>query len=301
MRITPLLLLALALSGCAATSSKVEAPVVEAPTTPAKKTYAVHFGRPSHVGERARLVSDHREEMATKVTRDGAVVTDKHDKHTVHYDAVITVVAADSAGRGTRTRHEVKELTSDGHRLQAGLIELTRHAKKADAEILVDGSPASEEVRKALSSVLKLGLDGASDDDVFGTKALQPIGAHWSVDEALALAALREDGINASKVQGEVWLDGTTKVDGAECLDIRATLGMSGVQVPGMPEGAVTELGRAEAEMRAALPLEGRVGRSMNHVSTKMSFRVRVPAPEGAPMMVSVEGHETIDARETAM
>jgi hypothetical protein len=291
-----LILLSPLATGCAATPS-----TALAPTATAAKSYPIHFERPSRVGERSHVVIDSSQDMATKVTRDETVVSDKHEKHTAHYDATSTVVAVDSQNRITRVRYEVKELTADGRRLQASVIDLTRHAKKKDAEILVDGSPASEDVRKVLSSVLKVRVGGASDDDVFGPKAPQPVGAHWSVDGPLAIASFKDDGTDVSSVKGDVWLAGTTNVDGAECLTVRATLEVAGVQVPGMPEGAETEESRGEAEMSATLPIDLRLGRPADHLSMKMSFRIRVPAPQGPPMMVSVQSSESQDDRETAM
>jgi hypothetical protein len=283
--------------GCGGPPGTVEAPIA----VTAKRAYTVRFTRPSRVGERSHLVSDRSEDMATKINRDGSTVSDKHDRHVVHYDAVSTVVAIDSQGRPTRIHYDVNELAADGQRLQASVIEVTRHAKKKDAEIVVDGRPASEDVRRALASLLKLALDGATDDDVFGTKAPQPLGAHWGIDGALAAAAFKEDGVDVSAVTGEVWLDGTTHTGGAECLAVRATLDVRGMQVPNLPAGSELLESHAEVEMRAALPVDGGAGRPADHQSTTTSFRVRVPGAEGAPMMVTVEGRQTHDAHEIVM
>src|SRR5262249_38362700 len=163
----------------------------------------------------------------------------------------------------------------DGRRFQASVVELTRHAKKEDAEILVDGTPASEDVRKIFSSLMRLSLDGATDDDVFGTKTPQPIGAHWSVDAALAIVSLKEDGIHVSSVKGEVALDGIARVDGAEYLAIRVALNVGGMRVPNLPEGAEVLESRGEVEVRAALPVDGRIGRPADHELTTTFFRIR--------------------------
>ncbi len=302
------ILLVLGAAGCANTPSTVEAPTSAPapapPAAPGAKTYAVHFGRESRVGERLHFVKDHASDMITKITRDGAPIPDQHDKrekHTLHYDAVSTVVAVDTKGRSTRLRYDVKDLTSDGQRLPASIIELTRHAKEKDADIIVDGSPTSEDVRKALHSLLKLGLDGASDDEIFGPKTPQAIGAHWAIDEPLAIASFKDDGVDVSTIKGEVWLDGTTNIDGAECLSVHATLDMRGMKIPDLPPGSVMEEGHATAQMSAVLPLDGRVGRAVDHLTTKLLFRIRVPAPQGSPMIVSVEAKETDEAHETAM
>jgi hypothetical protein len=283
-------------TACGGTPPAVEAPTAEAT---AKRTYAVRFARASRAGERSHVVADHREDSATTITREGALVSEKHVEHAVHFDAVSTVVAADPQGRATRLRYDVKELSSDGQQRRGSVIELTRHAKKTDAEILVDGSLPSDDTRKVLSSLFKLGLEGATDDDVFGTKTPQPIGAHWTVDSARAIASFKEDGLDVATVKGDVSLDGTTSMDGAECLVVRATLEISGVGVPGLPPGSEPEDSHGTAEIRATLPIDERAGVSAEHEAMTMSFRVRVPAPRGAPMIVSVKNAESNDVRET--
>ncbi len=304
----PFIVLVMGIAGCANTPSTVEAPTAAAVSAPASaggtKTYAVHFGRESRVGERVHLVKDHASEMNTKITRDGAPVPDQQDKRekqTIHYDAVSTAIAVDARGRVTRVRYDVKDLTSDGKRLPASVVELTRHAKEADADIIVDGSPASEDVRKALHSLLKLGLDGPTDDEIFGPKVPQAIGARWGIDEPLAIASFKDEGVNVSTIKGEVWLDGTTNMDGAECLSVHAVLDMRGMKIPDLPPGAVMEEGHATAQMSAVLPLDGRVGRAQDHLTTKLLFRIRVPAAQGSPMIVSVDAKEVDEAHETAM
>lgn len=294
-----LVALLLATTGCAGTPPAVEAPTTRA----ANQTYAVHFERPSRVGDRSRLVTDHTSDMVTKISREGAVVSEKHDHRAVHYDAVSTVVAVDAKGRVTSVRYDVRELTSDGRRLEASVIQVTRHAKEKDADIVADGSPASEEVRKALSFLFKLGLAGATDEEVFGPKAPQPIGAHWRIDGALALGSFKEDGLDISSVTGDVWLDGTTRIDGAECLAVRVKLTIGGIQVPEAPPGSETEEGHAESEIRVALPVDqgGSVARAEEHQSMTMSVRVRVPARDGVVTLLSVESNESREGRETAL
>ena len=290
--------LLLALAGCGAAPGAVQPSVAAAQA----KTYAVHFVQPAHVGERTRILVDHHEEMVTRISRDDAVVSDKRDVHSIHCEAVSNVVAVDPEGRATRIRYEVKDLTSDGLRIPASIIDLTRHAAKKDAEILIDGAPASDDVRKVLSSLFKLGLDGATDDDVFGTKTSRPLGAHWPLNGALAAASLKEEyGLGTSSVTGEVWLDGTTRIGGADFLAVRATLDLKGLEVPGMPAGAEVERSDAESEMRAALPIDGRAGRPEDHQSTTMSFQLRVRAPDGSPVKVTVDGKQSQDSSETAL
>jgi hypothetical protein len=296
------ILVCIALAGCGGASSAPVAAPVDVARPAAQKTYAIHFYRPSHAGERTHVVMDQTENKGSKITQDATVVEDKHEQHALHYDAVHTAVEVDGKGQVTRSRYDVKELVSDGHPLVRGVVEITRTQKETDAIITVDGTPASKEVREALASLLKLGLSGANDDQVFGTKTPQPVGAHWPIDARLAQADLRDDsGIDATSVNGDVWLEGTTRVGDLDCLDVRAKMGLDGIAVPGMPEGSETEFGRADAEMQATLPVAGTPERASDHMSMKIAFRVRVPSPTGRAVNVSLAITQTRDSHFSPM
>ena len=270
---------------------------VELPKADAAKAYVIHLTRPSHVGDRTHVVMDQTEEKASKITSGETVVEDKHARKVMHYDAISTVVAIDDQGRMTKTRHDVKELVVDGKQLAHGVIEITRARREKDAIVTHDGAPVSEDVRAALSSLLKLGVGGPSDDDVFGTKTPQAIGAHWPINAQLAHDDLKDDtGIDAANVTGETWLEGTTRVGDVDCLDVRAKMVLDGIVVPDMPQGSTIESGRADAEMRAALPLDEHREKLVDHMSMKMSFRLHVEAPNGPPTAVLVTLAETHDA-----
>jgi hypothetical protein len=274
------------------------------PKPDAQKAYAIHLSRASHVGERSHVVMDQTEQKDSKITgEDGAVIEDKHQKRVLHYDAVHTVVAVDDKGRTTRSRYDVKDLLADGKPLMHGVVEITRAPKEKDAVIVVDGKPATDELRDALSSLLKLGLGSADDDEVFGTKTPQAIGAHWPINGALAKASLSDDtGIDAQSVTGDVWLAGTTKVGDLDCLDVRGKLGIEGMTVPELPEGSVTESGRADAEMQTALPVaDAKVERATDHMSMVMAFKVRIPTKKGPPATVALKLSQVRDSAFSPM
>jgi hypothetical protein len=294
--------------GCLALIACGTSTPVEAPKAAAQNTYAIHLARPSKVGERAHVVIDQTSDTKTKVGGDlQRVDKDSPDQHVVHLDAVLSVIAVDERGRATRELYDVKELTKDGARLKDGQgaavsrVELTGAKEKKDAVLTVDGAPSTAEVRNVLSSLLKLRLDDTNDDDAFGTTTPQRIGAHWPIHGDAAIASLNAGGLQVSSATGDMWLEGTTRVDGAECLDVRGKLDVSGIKVPGMPEGSVTLDGQARAEMRAELPIDGHVERASSHMAMNMAFHVGVPTPQGPPVLVSVEARETTDSHTTRL
>ncbi len=281
--------------------ANAQATAVDLPKPDAQKTYEIRLSRPSKVGERTHVVMDQTEDKASKITSGEQVVEDKHERKVMHYDALSTVVAINETGRMTKTRHEVKELLVDGKPLVHGVVDITRAPKEKDAVILVDGAPASQEVRTALQSLLKLGLGGAKDDDIFGTKTPQAIGARWPINAQLAHDDLKDDtGIDAQTVTGEAWLQGTTRVGDVDCLDVRAKMGLDGISLPDMPPNSTIESGHMDADMTAALPIDGHIERAADHMTMKMAIRMHVQAPGGPVANVHVTFSETHDARFSA-
>ncbi|HEY1953978.1 MAG TPA: hypothetical protein VGH28_00150 [Polyangiaceae bacterium] len=204
----------------------------------------------------------------------------------------------DENGHATRLRHDVKTLVVDGVAIAHGVVEITRAPKEKDAIITVEGVPADAPVRDALTSLLKLGLGGASDDDIFGTSAAQAVGAHWPIHAERAREDLREDsGVDASNVTGDVWLAGTMRAADLDCLDLHAKLSLDGLSLPSLPADEVLEGGHADAEMSTLLPIDERRDRVVDRTSMIMSMRMRVQQPKGGPVAVTVtlsrshEGH----------
>src|SRR5260221_3489213 len=135
------------------------------PTTSAPKAYAVHLSHPSVVGDKLHVVSDKVEDKTTKVTAGDVVIDDKKVHRVLHLDAISTVLAVNEAGRATKTREEIKELTIDGKKVVSGVVEIQRAPKEKDAVITLDGKPVTDEARDALKAMLKLNSGGPTDDD----------------------------------------------------------------------------------------------------------------------------------------
>lgn len=266
-----------------------ETPATTTTTLPkpeAPKTYEIHLSRPSKVGDKVHVVVDQTEEKSTQVTAGGKTVDDKTEKHVYHLDEIRNVVAVDDAGRPTKTHDDVADLVIDGHSLGKAVLDVTRARKEKDAVILVDGKPANKRIREALTSLLKLSVGGANDDEVFGTKTAQAAGAHWSPNTALARDDLKEDtGIDASTVTGDVWLEGPTRVGALDCLDVRAKMTLDGIGIPELPPGQKLESGHADVEMRTALPLDGSVERATEHMGMVMTMKLDVTTPKGTAIV----------------
>ena len=257
--------------------------------TSTPKTFTVRLSHPSKVGDKLRVVADQVEDKATKVTAGDVVIDDKHEKRLLHLDEISTIVAVNEAGRATKTREDIKDLTINGKTVVKGIVDIERGPKEKDAVITVDGKPASDEARDALKSMLKLALSGPTDDDVFGTKTAQAVGAHWVVNTQLAHDDLKEDtGLDAANVTGDAWLENVGPSDGKEALDVRAKMGLEGL-TPNeeLPAGSKVELGRADVDLEAMLPIDGKPERSSERMNMMVTFRLTVKTPKG-PALVAV-------------
>jgi hypothetical protein len=267
------------------------------PTTGTPKTYAVRLSHASRVGEKLHIVADKIEEKATKVTAGDTVLDEKHERRAIHLDTISTVLEVNAAGRATKTRDEIADLTIDGKSIVKGAVEIGYAPKEKDAVITVDGRPANEDARDALKSMLKLSSAGPTDDDVFGTKAAQAVGAHWAVNTQLAHDDLKDDtGLDASNVTGDVWLEGVGAANGKEALDIRAKLGLDGLVPPDVPEGSRVEMGRADVDLQTMIPTDGQPERASERMSTAITFRLRVNTKNG-PAIVAVTVSEKREAK----
>ena len=288
-------ILSILLLGCGGGSSNGTPQVL--PTTSTSKTYPVQLSHASRAGERLHVVSDQVEEKSTKVTIGDAIIDNKNEKRVLHLDSISTVLTVNESGRATRTRDEVKELTVNGKLVVKGVVEIQRAPKEKDAVITVDGAPASEEAADALKSMLKLGTSGPTDDDVFGTKTAQAIGAHWTVNTQLAHDDLRDDaGLDASNVTGDAWLEGVGQVDGKDALDVRAKLTLDGLTPNEIPAGGTVELGRADVNLQAALPVDGKPERLSERMTMKVAFKLRMKTAKG-PALVAVTVGEHREAK----
>ncbi len=265
------------------------------PKTEAPKTYAIHLSRPNKVGDKIHMVIDHSEDKALQVTVGGKPGEEQHDKHVLHIDTISTITGVDERGRPTTTHEDVKDFSVDGHSLGPASLDVTRARKLKDAVVLVNGKPAAKKMREMLGDLLKLSVGGPEDDEVFGTKAMQAAGSHWTVNTKLAQDDLRDNnGLDTSSLTGDAWLEGTTRVGDRDCLDVRAKMSFDVTTVPDLPPGQKVESGHTDIDLRAALPIDGKIERASEHMGMVMAMKLSVQSPKG-PTLVAVTVTESRD------
>jgi hypothetical protein len=254
------------------------------PQSTADKTYDIHLNRESHVGARTHVVLDATEDTTTVTTKDGAEIDRKREHKVTHFDATSTTAAVNAKNESTRVHYDVTDLVVDGKSVYKGPVDLTRASKADDAVILVNGAPAEGAVRSALKDILSLRVGGPSDDDIFGTKERQAVGAHWPMNSQAALADIANDPkLRASTVTGESTLAAVTDC----CLEVRAKLRMGGLALPSAPAGSTVD-GNVDATFAALLPTDVKRGRVEDHMGFHMVMKMTIPTAKG-PVVVALE------------
>jgi len=266
------------------------------PKPAAAKTYSIHMARALHVGQKLHMTSDAEESRTTAMTRQGSVIDKKKSRTRMHLDAVITVLSLDDKRDALRAEYAVADLSESGDKLRTLLhdqrVDLTRARKEDDAVVLVDGAPASSDVREALRMVTTFRTGGPSDDEVFGSKQPQPVGAHWPIDAKLAhddLVEAQGEFMQDAVLDGDVTLAGVVPSNGVDCLDLRAVLNMSHINVPDAPKGSTVLGGNATATFQGLFPLDDAAPRLLDKLDFTMTMKLKVPTPSGDDVIVAVE------------
>jgi hypothetical protein len=231
------------------------------------------------VGDRLHVVADDVSDKATRLGLPGKDADKEREHVAYHLDAIWTVTAVDASGRSTKDHYDVKELLVNGKPMPTGGVDVTRARKEEDATVLVGGIPASKEVRAALKELLTLSVGGPTDDQIFGNTTPQEVGAHWSGNDQLALDDLRaQTGFDAKAITSDVWLEGVTKDDGVDCLDLRALMKLDQLALPDMPENTTLDSSHADISLRATTPLAGSLARISDEITMKMTIKMHVSA-----------------------
>jgi hypothetical protein len=278
------------------TPAAVEIPL---PQADARSEYAIHLSHADHVGERERVVIEADEEHTTTTTRSGEELSSDHEKKRARMDAVATLLAIDENRESSSVRYDLKELTftnaaRERIHLVKGELEVTRTLKEDDAVIKLDGRDATDDLRTAMKLLMTLRRGGPTDDELIGTKAPQKIGAHWRIDEKRALEDLAVDVgktmVEGAGISGDAWLAGVERVRGVECLDVRATMHIDGLDLSEHVQGAVDHA-RVTATFGGKFPVDARLGRLSDDLVIQMSFKLHTPSPSGdvGVSMIEVE------------
>lgn len=292
-------------SGATPTATVQELP--HPPQPDAAKAYPIHMARALHVGQRMHFVSDAEEARTTTMTRQGSVIDKKKVLNRMHLDAVGTVMSLDAKQDALRATYAVSDLSASGDKAKSLLhnqkLDVTRAKKEDDAIVLVDGAPATAEIREALKMVMSLRTGGPSDDEVFGSKEPRAVGAHWSIDAQRAhddLVSDQGESMANAVIDGDVTVAGLGQAEGVNCLELKSDLHMKNIAVPAAPAGSTVVEGKATAHFEGLFPIDETIPRLTDRLTLTMSIKLEVTTPGGS-ILVSVDGVNKHDRHMTPL
>jgi len=233
-------------------------------------TFVVRLHRPAHVGDRWHVVVDGTSRDASSTYTQELVVKKSDKRVTVHFDAN-ALARATSDGVVTQAEYVITAFErGDNHEVVVAPgkhVVVTTAPQKADARVLVDGEPASADVREALDVALPLAHGPGNEDMLFGTDQPQRVGSAWPIHIATTKDELLRNGVIAREeaIHGTVTLTGTKRVRGVDWLDVRIDLRVDAfTPVKPLPEGTQittsTVLMKATSTMPASAAVSGASG-----------------------------------------
>src|SRR5215216_1467976 len=185
-----------------------------------KQEYEVKIHRKMPVGTKYYLTADGALIRQVKVSTAGQAKQQPDDGFGIHLEGTVEVLALDEIGEEAKVACTVDKclrISSDGEKeLVAKGKTFIAEGKGKDTHFsMKDGDELPKEASEALDLAISLDTgDEVTDDEMFGTKEKQRVGAAWKVNgEAVSKDAARVGVIvKPDDVEGSFQLDGAEKV-----------------------------------------------------------------------------------------
>ena len=287
----PTIVAALLLGLCAAAASGAD--------EPEKKEYEIKIARKIDVVAKYALTADGALIRHVTLTAGGVKQRRPDEGYGVHLEGTVEVLALDSIGEEAKvscTVDKCTRITSQGQTelLPKGDVIIAEGKGKDTKFFSKDGSELPKEASEALDLAISLDTgDELTDDELFGTKDKQKVGASWKVNpEGVARDAQRVGvDVKPEDVEGSFKLDGVEKSGDLECLKLSGSLKMKKMgrkddEDDGLPEGFAVESSSMEAKFGGLFPLDPALGPVSE--SSSMTFFTKIRG-KNADQDVTVE------------
>lgn len=268
----------------------------------ADKQYEIKIARSIPVGTKYALTADGA--LLRQVTLHVAGRDQKQpdDGFGIHLEGTVEVLALDEVGEEAKVScviDKCNRITSEGEKeLVATGKTLIAEGKGKDTKFHYDdGKELPKEASEALELVISLDTgDEVTDDDMFGTKDKQKVGASWPVHaEPVSKDAARVGVIvKPEDVEGSFKLDGLRKVGDAECMSVSGNLKMKKLmrkddEDDGLPAGFTVTGGSMEARYGGLFPLDVSAGTLSESVSMTFVTNVKGKGGPGGNQELKIE------------
>jgi hypothetical protein len=186
--------------------------------------------RPSKVGDKAALEYVYALLDTSTTTWQGRDPQTKEQELGAHLICDIEIKDVDDRGQVLAEELTVRKCTSLKGKDEVELLpegtKLIARVKDKSTLFLVNGSPASDNVRQALGCLLWLyrSKDAPSIDAQYGTTSPRKIGESWPIDAKLTCADLASNDaqVDPDDVSGTVTTKSLEKVNGQDCVRVEA-------------------------------------------------------------------------------
>jgi hypothetical protein len=206
-------------------------PAASTTTPDAAPQYQIVLHRPLAAGDRFRVVVDAQEKIDGDESHSGpehAANSDIGEDLHLSLTGIVTIREVDEVGRATSALLDVEKFTAspdDKAILPTGTrVDFVRG--KGDFSAMVNGEPRPE-LLKLLRLAFPLARPGTPlGDELFGSKEPRQVGDSWSFSKSMVARNLLEDGyhVRETDLTGDTRLQGTTSVNGVQCLELGAKL-----------------------------------------------------------------------------
>lgn len=231
------------------------------------------------------------------VTVGSETVEDNVARVTTRLSAIVSVLEVNAAGSRTHLRYEVESLEADdgsGPRplLSRGTtVEVWPSEGDGEPRILVDGTPITDELRDAVSTVLTQRVSDDDDDAAFGTTSPRSVGESWSTHAEVFAAQLASNtpfSADASSIRGESTLRARQVVDGHDGLVVAVDVTAEDARLEGLPSSMNVRESQLRIELEGFFPIDGELPslRSRTHMTYAMTADLEA---QGARPVLQIE------------
>jgi hypothetical protein len=254
--------------------------------------YEVHLTRQAQVGLGWDEVVHYSGTQHQTVRVNGTPLDDTSSTTTIEFAGEYTILESDARGQPSRLRVAVRQLTIDAGQgpTTPAIPSVLLVVRGVPGTITGEqGEALDAGTAAALANVIPVRSHPTDDDQVFGSREPQAVGASWAIDAASAAGGLGELGltVDPANITGSTLLEGASTEAGVDCITLRSTIAASHVGVPNLPPGSVEQHADLQATVEFLLPLDRSLPplRDVEHSTVDIEVAV---VTQGGPGIVDV-------------
>jgi hypothetical protein len=256
----------------------------------AQQDYEIRLSRPDKPGDQFQVSVSGTSFEEMLATSDANTVQHTKDEFAVEYAAIRKVLEVERAGRPTKVQDTIQRLlvTRGNNRMElapAGAI-LVAAVEDKKKKFKIDDNMVTTQTAKALEIVINLSTGGATDDDIFGTRARKKVGDSWNMNAAAAVEEIRKrSDVELRNLSGKVKLESVSREASGDVLNITGS--MNGDGRLALPAIVLMFRGPFKASFSGKFPVDQALGRLEESMEMNLVFDASGSAPNGVPIRIN--------------